>query len=95
MWLHTKHPWIVNYSNSKIAVIVALLIYSTKDPDPQSPNVREWRSCNKRLGILDMIWAVIMTFQFLIALWNYSYGFSSTPLIKRMCVSTFFIPRVP
>lgn len=54
-------------------MIIALLVYSSKHPSPQSPDISEWRACDK-LGILNVLWAVAMALHSSIALWSYRLG---------------------
>ena len=55
----------------KITAIIALLIYSSKHPSPEYPDVNEWRACNKPLGLWNSIWAVKVGLDCVVVFWGY------------------------
>ena len=73
----------------KISTIFVLLVYSSKNPSPQYPDVSEWTACNKPLGLWNSIWAVKVGFDCVVVFWGYqrerasrvmnSYVFSNYP----------------
>ena len=77
----------------KVVVVASVLVYSTMNSSPESPDISEWTACDKPLGILNLIWAASKTFDILIAYHGRYQNRLSKKFLQRCVFYNTIAPR--